>query len=405
MISPIPDQPVNFHHPLSPVKRALYIPLIFLLTHCGKPPEQGGHGGEMPPSPVTLQAVEKRPLVEWEEFTGRVEPVEMVELRPRVSGYLTEVHFQAGALVKKDDLLFTIDQRAFQTRLERTRAELRRAEASVVVTQKEFERVKLLLQAKALSPEQADAREAAYLQADASLAAAKSAEHSAEIELSHTEVRAPIDGRISRALVTEGNYVSGTPGGATLLTTIVTVDPMHVYIDVDENSLLQIQGLRREGKILTNDQGEIPVELQLANESGFPHRGHIESFDNRLDPGTGSMVLRAVFPNESDILTPGFFARVRVPMTAEYDALLVPDESILTDQAVKYVLSVSDENLSVYRPVKVGPTLDGKRIIREGLEAGEKIIVNGQARLPMPGMPVVEAPPEEETSEPVISHQ
>lgn len=354
----------------------------------------------MPPTPVTLQAVEKRSLVEWEEFTGRVEPVETVELRPRVSGYLVEVHFEAGALVKEHDLLFKIDPRAFQTQLERAQAELRRAEASVHVTRKEFDRVKALLEAKALSPEQADAREAAYLQAEASLAAAKAAAHSAEIELSHTEVRAPISGRISRALVTEGNYVSGTPGGATLLTTIVSVNPMHVYIDIDENSLLQIQALQRDKMIYTNGDGKIPVELQLANEDGFPHKGHIESFDNRLDASTGSMIVRAVFSNDDDTLTPGLFARVRVPMTSKYDALLIPQEAILTDQATKYVLTVDDQNLTVYRPIQLGAAIDDKRIVREGLIAGEKIIANGQARLPMPGMPVIEAPPEAESSDP-----
>ncbi len=371
------------------------LPILFLLTQCAPPPQDEGAQGGMPPSPVTLEGVEKRSLVEWEEFTGRVEPTETVELRPRVSGYLTEVHFDAGALVKEGDLLFKIDPRAFQTRLESTQADLRRAEAAVHVTKKEFERVKMLLEAKALSPEQADAREAAYLQAEASLAASKAAEHSAEIELSHTDVRAPISGRISRALVTEGNYVSGTPGGATLLTTIVSVDPVHVYIDIDENSLLQIQALQRDGNIYTNGEGEIPVELQLANETDFPHKGHIESFDNRLDASTGSMIVRAVFTNESDMLTPGLFARVRVPMTAKYDALLIPQEAILTDQATKYVLSVNDENLTVYRPIQLGPTIGAKRIVRDGLTAGEKIIANGQARLPMPGMPVVEAPPEE----------
>lgn len=347
----------------------------------------------MPPAPVTLQEVEERMLVEWEEFTGRIESEETVELRPRVSGYLVEVNVTAGELVTEGDILFKIDPRAFQTRLEQSEAELSRAEAAVHVSKKEFDRVKALLAAKALSPEQADAREATYLQAEASLAAAKASVHSAEIELSHTEVRAPISGRISRALITEGNYVSGVPGGASLLTTIVSVDPMHVYIDIDENSLLQIQSLQRNGDLYTNGEGHIPVELQLANETDFPHRGRIESFDNRIDRSTGSMIVRAVFQNDTGMLTPGLFARVRLPMTAEYKALLIPEEAVLTDQATKYVLSVDENSLSVYRPVQLGSSVDGKRIVREGLTAGESIIANGQARLPMPGMPV--APVEE----------
>jgi RND family efflux transporter MFP subunit len=348
----------------------------------------------MPPATVTVAPVETRELVEWEEFTGRVEAQEIVELRPRVSGYITEVHFQAGALVRKDDILFTIDRRPFQTRLESANAELKRVEATAKAAQQEFRRVSALLAAKAIAPEQAEAREAAHQQAQASVASAQAAQHSAELELSHTEVRAPISGRISRALATTGNYVSGMAGSATLLTTIVTVDPVYVYADIDENSLLKLQALQRGNKLYTNGEGRVPVELQLSNETGFPHRGFVESFDNRLDPGTGSMVLRAQFPNVDGALTPGLFARVRIPMTARYPALLVDEKAILTDQANKYVLVLSDKSLADYRKVLIGPSIDGKRIIREGLAAGEKIIVNGQARLPMPGMPVqpVEAP-------------
>lgn len=347
----------------------------------------------MPPAPVTLAAVEQKELVEWQEFTGRVEPMETVELRPRVSGYITEVHFQAGSLVKKDDILFTIDQRPFQTKLRAAKAEVQRAEASALAMKREFDRVKSLLAAKAIAPEQGEAREAANAQADAALEGARAAEHSAMIELEHTEVRAPIGGRISRALTTTGNYVTN---GTTTLTTIVSVAPVYVYADIDENSLLKLQALQREKKLFTDEQGRVPVELQLSNETTFPHKGHIESFDNRLEPGTGSMILRAEFPNADGVLTPGLFARIRVPMTARYPALLVDEKAILTDQANKYVLSVDEKNISVYRPIVLGPSVDGKRIIRSGLKAGEKIIVSGQARLPQPGMPVApqEAKPE-----------
>lgn len=349
----------------------------------------------MPPAQVTLAPVEQKELVEWEEFTGRVEPVEMVELRPRVSGYITEVHFQAGALVKKGDILFTIDERPFKTRLAGATAELQRAAAVAEAAKKEKDRVGALLAAKALAPEQAEARESAFLQATAALAAAQASEHSAQLELSHAQVQAPISGRISRALATPGNYVSGLAGGATLLTTIVTVDPVYVYADIDENSLLKLQALQRSKKIFMAGGNQVPVELQLSNEKDFPHKGFIESFDNRLDASTGSMILRAQFPNADGILTPGLFARVRIPMTALYPALLIDEKSILTDQANKYVLTVNEKNLTEYRPVVIGPSISGKRIIREGLKAGEKIVVNGQARLPQPGMPVEpkEAPP------------
>jgi RND family efflux transporter MFP subunit len=368
--------------------------LAMLLMQCNRPPGRGAEGGgmQMPPAQVTLAEVEEKMLVEWQEFTGRVEAMETVELRPRVSGYLDGVLFEAGQLVEKDEKLFTIDRRAFETKLAQAAAELKRAEVAEMTSKKEFDRVKALLAAKALSPEQADTRESVYLQAAAALEGARAAHHSAEIELSHTEVRAPISGRISRAMVTPGNYVSGLPGGASLLTTIVSVNPVFVYVDIDENSLIQLQGLRKQGKILMDKDKRIPVRMQLSGEKGFAHQGFIESFDNRLDASTGTLVVRAQFDDAEGKLTPGLFARVEIPMTAEYPALLIEDSSILTDQANKYVLGVNEQSLSVYQPLVVGPTFEGKRIVRSGVKKGDKIIVNGQARLPMPGMPVVAVP-------------
>jgi RND family efflux transporter MFP subunit len=382
------------------VKRNLIAPNFFLLIlavlllQCNRPPGGGADGGgmQMPPAQVTLAEVEEKRLVEWQEFTGRVEAMETVELRPRVSGYLDGVLFEAGQLVEKDEKLFTIDRRAFETKLAQAAAELKRAEVAEMTSKKEFDRVKALLAAKALSPEQADTRESVYLQAAAALEGARAAHHSAEIELSHTEVRAPISGRISRAMVTPGNYVSGLPGGASLLTTIVSVNPVFVYVDIDENSLIQLQGLRKQGKILMDEKKRIPVRMQLSGEKGFAHQGFIESFDNRLDASTGTLVVRAQFEDAEGKLTPGLFARVEIPMTAEYPALLIEDSSILTDQANKYVLGVNEQSLSVYQPLVVGPTFEGKRIVRSGVKKGDKIIVNGQARLPMPGMPVVAVP-------------
>lgn len=368
------------------------LPLVLLLAACGKPPAGGPPGGQMPPAPVTLAPVEQKELVEWEEFTGRVEAVETVELRPRVSGYITQVHFQAGALVKKGDVLFTIDQRAFETKRRAAKAEVARAEANAQAMKREFDRVSALLAAKAIAPEQAETRESMYKQGVAALESAKAAEHSAEIEFEHTTVEAPISGRISRTMTTTGNYVTA---GTTLLTTIVTVDPVYVYADIDENSLLKLQALQRDKTTFTNGDGRMPVELQLSNEKDFPHHGHVESFDNRLDAGTGSMVLRAEFDNKDGSLTPGLFARIRLPMTAKYKALLVDEKSILTDQANKYVLGVDESKqpaVSVYKPVTIGPAIDGKRIVRTGLTASDKIIINGQARLPMPGMPVAPVP-------------
>ncbi len=370
--------------------RYLLTPL-FLLAACGSPPEAPQGGGQMPPTPVTLAEVETQKLVEWEEFTGRVEAADTVELRPRVSGYIVKVHFEAGATVEKDAILFTVDQSLFQASLRAAKAEVDRTEAAAAMAKREHDRVNQLLAARAIAPEQAESRESAHLQSLAAVEAAKAALQSAEIEMEHTEVRAPIAGRISRAIVTEGNYVAA---GSTLLTTIVSVDPVHVYTDIDENSLLRLLALRRDGGLLLNGEGHVPVEVQLADETGFPHKGFIESFDNRLDASTGSMVLRCELPNPDGRLTPGLFTRVRLPMTAEYDALLVAEESILTDQASKYVIGVSPDSTTVFKPIAIGPSYDGKRIVRSGLAAGEKVVVNGMARLPQPGMPVqpVEAP-------------
>ncbi len=370
----------------------LVFPALVLLSACGQP-KDAAPAGAMPPASVTLAPVAQEELVEWEEFTGRVEAVETVELRPRVSGYITEVHFEAGSLVAKDTVLFTIDPRPFMTRRDGAKAELSRAEAVAKAARQEFDRVCELLAAKAIAPEQAEARESAWRQAEAAQAAAAAGLRSAELELSHCEVRAPIAGRVSRALTTPGNYVTA---GVTVLTTLVSAAPVHVYVDIDENSLLKLQSLRREDRLYTNGKGRVPVELQLSNEDGFRHRGHIESFDNRLNPATGSMVVRCEFANEDGILTPGLFARVRLPMTAKYPALLIDEKALLTDQANKYVLGVEEKDgglVSVYRPVAIGPVIEGRRVIRSGLKAGERIIINGMARLPQPGMPVAPAQP------------
>jgi RND family efflux transporter MFP subunit len=378
------NQPVNFN-PVKP--QSLLLPALVVLSACGKP-KDSAPAGAMPPASVTLASVAQEELVEWEEFTGRVEAVETVELRPRVSGYITEVQFEAGTLVDQDRVLFIIDQRPFVTQRDAAKAELKRAEAVAKAARQEYDRVSELLAAKAIAPEQGEARESAWRQAEAEQAAAAARLRSAELELSHCEVRAPIGGRVSRALTTPGNYVTA---GVTVLTTLVTAAPVHVYVDIDENSLLKLQELRRENRLYTNGQGRVPVELQLSNEDGFRHRGHIESFDNRLNPATGSMVVRCEFANEDGVLTPGLFARVRLPMTDKYPALLIDEKSVLTDQANKYVLGVEEKNgglVSVYKPVVIGPAIKGRRIVRSGLKAGERIIVNGMARLPQPGMPV-----------------
>lgn len=357
---------------------------LLLLAGCGR-----HTAPQSSPAPsVTVAPVERREVVEWDEFTGRTVPVETVEIRPRVSGYIQEVRFQPGQLVKKGDVLFVIDPRWHKAEFDRVNAEFERTKVRLQNAEREAARTGQLLSNKAISTEEGEARQARSDEAKAATLAAQATCDSARLDLEYTEVRAPIDGRVSRELVSLGNFVSGIAGNATLLTTIVSVDPIYVYADVDENSLLKFNALARADKVASNGDGKIPVELQLADEESFPHHGYVESFDNRLDPQTGSILLRAVFPNSEGRIVPGLFARIRVPGSEKYPALLVEERGVGTDQGQKFVLTLTETNTVAYRPVQLGPTIEGKRIVRAGLEAGEKIVVNGLQRV-RPGMPVL----------------
>jgi RND family efflux transporter MFP subunit len=316
-----------------------------------------------PPPSVTVAPVEQKEIVEWSGFTGRTEPVQSVEIRPRTSGYIQEVRFQSGQLVKKGDVLFVIDPRWNQATFNQRKAEYEQAKSVADRTAK-------LLANNAISAEDAEAR-------DSRAEVAKAALDTAELDLQYTEVRAPIDGRVSRALLTEGNYVSGSASSASLLTTVVSVNPVYVYADIDEDTLLKFNSLVESKKLGVTDGGRVPVELQLADESDFPHKGYIESFDNRLDPNTGSILLRAVFANDDYRIVPGLFARIRIPLSERHPVMLVDERAIGTDQANKFVLTLTASNTVQYQAVDLGPLVDGKRVVRSGLTAGEKIVVNG----------------------------
>jgi RND family efflux transporter MFP subunit len=333
--------------------------------------QRGAAQPAAPPPSVTVAPVEQKDIVEWSEFTGRVEPVESVEVRPRVSGYIQKVRFQSGQLVKKGDVLFVIDPRWNQAVFDQRQAEYEQA-------RREEERTAKLLANQAISAEEADARKARYDEAKATL-------ESARLDLEYTQVCAPIDGRVSRALLTEGNYVSGVAGSASLLTTIVSVDPVYVNADIDEDAYLKFSELVRAKKLGDDDGGKIPVELELADEQGFPHLGQIESFDNQLNPGTGSILLRAVFRNDNGRIVPGLFARIRIPLSDRHPALLVDERAIGTDQSQKFVLALTPTNTVAYQPVQLGPLFEGRRVIRSGLQAGDEIVVNGLERV-RPGM-------------------
>jgi RND family efflux transporter MFP subunit len=366
----------------------------FLLAGCGHHEGQAQQGGpQMAPPKVTVAPVAEKPVVEWQEFTGRTEAVETVEVRPRVSGHIQEVRFQSGQLVKKGDVLFKIDPRWHQAEFDRREAEYVQAKVRLETAGREANRTGQLLASKAISTEEAETRQSRFSEAKAALLAVEAARNFAKLDLDLTEICSPIDGRVSRALITQGNFVSGVAGNATLLTTIVTVDPVYVYADFDEHSLLKFNELLKANKI-ASEQGRVPVVLELANEEGYPHHGYIESFDNRLDTGTGSILLRAVFPNEDGGILPGLFARIRVPLSSEYPALLISEGAVGTDQAQKFVLALTSSNTVEYRSVKLGPSINGMRVVRSGLNAGDEIVVNGLQRA-RPGMPVT---PEKQVS-------
>ena len=343
---------------------------IGLVTGCG----HGSAQQQMPPPNVTVAPVVQKDIVEWSDFTGRVQPVEAVDVRPRVSGYIQDIRFKSGQLVNKGDVLFVIDPRWNQAVFDQRQAEYEQA-------QHEEERTAKLLANKAISVEEADARKALYERTKAALDFAR-------LDLQYTEVRAPISGRVSRALLTEGNYVSGDAGSASLLTTIASVNPIYVNADVDEDSYLKFSDLVREKKLGDDDGGTIPVQMELADETGFPHTGQIESFDNHLDPAMGSILLRAVFTNDDGSIVPGLFARIRIPLSEKHSAMLVDEKAIGTDLSQKFVFVLTASNTVAYQPVQLGPLVDGQRIVRSGLQTGDQIVVNGLERV-RPGMPVV----------------
>lgn len=333
---------------------------------------------EAPPAPPSIAAakVVSKPITEFDEFTGRFEAVERVEVRPRVAGYVTSANFQQGHSVKKGDILYVIDPRPYQAALNRAEAEVARARTQLALAKSEQERATKLIEKRAISQEEFDSRTSGNEQASANLAAAEAARESAALDLSFTQVRSPITGVVGRAEITAGNLVAA---GQTLLTTVVSVDPIYVSFDGDEQVYLKVAGLKRNSRA--------PVWVGLADEQGHPHEGELAFVDNEVDPATGTIHARGLFKNADRRFTPGLFARVKVEGGAKYDALLINDSAVGTDQSVKFVLKVGADNKIEYTPVKLGPIVDGLRVVREGLKADDVILVKGLQQV-RPGMPV-----------------
>jgi multidrug efflux system membrane fusion protein len=343
--------------------------------------------GSPPPPKVSVAEVTAREVTEWDEFTARLEAVNTVEVRPRVSGFVSAVRFEQGALVRRGELLFQIDPRPFQAEVDRLRAEVARARATTQRAASELKRADRLAAENAMSHEEHERRAGFAQESDAQVAAVEAALRSAELNLEFTRVVAPISGRVGRAIVTEGNLVSSGPGEATLLTTVVSLDPIYASFDADEQTFLKYGDLAREGKRASARQSGLGIRMALASDPDFAREGKMIFLDNQIDPATGTIRGRAIFSNADGSLTPGLFVRLRVPGSAAYSGVLIQDRAVGTDLDKRFTFVVGADGTIQYRTVTLGPIVDGLRVVRTGLSPGDRVVVNGLQRV-RPGMKV-----------------
>jgi RND family efflux transporter MFP subunit len=368
--------------PRGPLQRILLALLALAPLACG-------HPSPPPPPPPKVDVMQPvaREVLEWDEYTARLEAVESVEVRPRVSGYLQSIRFTDGAMVEKGDLLFVIDPRPYEAELRHAEADLSLAKARLTLARKNLARSVDLIRTHAISQEDADIRASNVSQAEASVEQAQAAVDAARLDVEFTKVTAPNSGRIGRRLVTEGNLINGGVGTqGTLLTTIVSLDPIYAYFEADERSYLKYVKLAQSGERPSSRDFHHPVWVGVADEEGFPREGKMDFVDNQLDPGTGTMIGRALLPNSDLLLSPGLFARLRLPGSGMYGAVIIPDEAITSDQAQKFVYVVSADNKAEYRKVTTGPLLDGYRVVRDGLTRQDWVVVGGLQRVKPGGL-------------------
>lgn len=358
--------------------------LSMLLVGC----DDGVAQNAVPQAPAVSAAdVVVKSISQWDSFNGRIEAVESVQLRPRVSGYIDKVNYTDGQEVKKGEVLFTIDDRTYRAALEQAQATLTRAKTQASLARSEANRTDKLVNTNVVSREEWEQRRSAAAQAQADIRAAQAAVDAAQLNLDFTKVTAPIDGRASRALITSGNLVTAGDS-ASVLTTLVSLKTVYVYFDVDEATYLHYQNLARSGQGASSNHLALPVEIGLVGEEGYPHQGKVDFLDNQLTPSTGTIRMRALLDNAQRQFTPGLFARVRLPGSAEFKATLVDDKAVLTDQDRKYVYIVDKGGKAQRRDITPGRLAAGLRIVQQGLNPGDKVIVDGLQKVFMPGMPV-----------------
>jgi RND family efflux transporter MFP subunit len=351
------------------------------LAGCDQQGQANPQAAGPPPPGVVVSKPIQREIVEWDEYTGRFDAVETVEVRARVSGYLDEIHYKDGQTVKQGELLYVIDRRPFERALDQARAELLAATTKVDNANLDVERGKPLVERRVMSEKSFDDRANLLREAQAAVKVAEAKVKTAELDLSFTRMTSPIAGRISRTMVNVGNWVSaGGTANVTLLTTIVSQDPIHIYFDVSENNYIKYKRLAERGSGSgAADVGAL-VEVALPDERGFPHKARLDFLDNRLDQGTGTLRARAVLANKAGLFSPGLFARVRVTGSPRYNAILLPDEAIGTDQTNKFVYAVGEDGTVVRKAIVPGSLQFGLRVVREGLTGDEWVVTRGLQR-------------------------